>query len=101
MENLNVLKELITELQKIRVETKLLLLKDDMLFDGAVRIYNSKNIDISKKENIKEMKEQPKEKATSNQLAYLQELGYEGNYNITKKEASDIIEKIKGRKFRK
>jgi hypothetical protein len=62
----------------------------DMILDCAVRIYNSQS--FKGKESVNE-NELPK--ASDKQIAYLIQLGYEGNTELNIQEAKDLITKLK------
>ena len=67
----------------------------DMALDCSTRIYNSRN--ISSKESKKYDSDQPK--ATDKQIAYLIQLGYEGETDsLTLVEAKSIIQTLKIKK---
>jgi hypothetical protein len=91
-----------------------LAVNDTVILEQAIKIMISQNINESKKENIKSMKEgrdilkQVKEtksnepepikqeiKASEKQIAYLLNLGYSGNIDLSKKEAMTLIKELK------
>jgi len=81
------LQEIITALKQIRTDTKTKV-SDEVLWDSAVRIFNS--------QNIKSNKESP---ATEKQKKFLKSLNVKFNDNITKKQAKELIDKaLKGGK---
>lgn len=92
METLQDFKQVLQELQRLKDENKLYKLDDNMLFDGAVRIYNSHIISTSRQPRPVGKNGSKKESAmTEKQRALLENLEYRGNMNISKREAADII----------
>jgi hypothetical protein len=84
MENLKlILKECI----EIRKELKLKV-TDDLLWDTSVRIFNSQNFKEPEKKDWKN------DKVTEKQLAFLKKNGYNGNDDMTKLEASILIDEV-------
>ena len=75
------LQEIITALKQIRTDTKTKV-SDEVLWDSAVRIFNS--------QNIKSNEESP---ATERQKKFLKSLNVKFNDNITKKQAKELIYK--------
>ncbi len=82
-------KNIIRELKRIKYEERLNNLDDDILFDGAVRIYNSLNINRPKIERKKEIA-----LMTEKQRKLLQDLNYKGTLNLTKSEATKVIQEF-------
>lgn len=88
------LKDIVTALQLVRDQTKLKV-DDNILFDGAIRIFNSPR--MIKKDSSKEYSKID-EKATQKQIDLLYKLGIDFNAEtIMKKEASVLIDKNKGK----
>jgi hypothetical protein len=67
---------------------------DNNILDNAVKIYISENINESKKENIKEMRQIP---ATDSQKRYLEGRRIKFPKDITKQEAYVLIKEDKER----
>lgn len=86
-------REILAELKRIKEEEELENLNDDMLFDGAVRIYNSEIISSGRKQ-----KSENREKMSEKQKVLLQDLEYRGDMNLSKREATDIISEYLARK---
>lgn len=86
------LKEIIEELKKIRNETKIKL-SDNVLFENAVKIYNTQYIQNSNKIPFKNKPDENiEEPATDKQKNYLEKLGYEGKADmLSKEEAKQLI----------
>ena len=79
---MNDLRDIIKSL-KILCKEENLEVQDNMLFDCAVRIFNSKGINS---------KEKPDEPISDKQKAFLKKQEYEGDIdNLTKKQAHKII----------
>lgn len=91
------LKEIINYLQET-ISITALKVSDESIFEQAVKIYISNKIGEQKKENIKQIKEKPKEPASKKQLYLLNKLGYQGKTDLTKQEAYILIKEIKGGK---
>lgn len=89
------LKEIIEELKEIRTETKTKV-SDEILFENAVKLFISKKISEDRKES-KLDNELPnsKQPATKKQLWRLKQLKIEIPKDITKFEASKLIDKYK------
>jgi len=75
------LQEIITALKQIRTDTKTKV-SDEVLWDSAVRIFNS--------QNIKSNEESP---ATERQKKFLKSLNVKFDDNITKRQAKELIDK--------
>ncbi len=87
-------KEILTELKKVKEEEQLSKVDDNILFDGAIRIYNSILISEQRKGNSMQTKiEKIDSPMTDKQRDLLEDLDYEGDMNISKEEASEIIRK--------
>lgn len=75
------------------------MVSKDMILDCATRIYNSQSFKEIKQSNsvtksVPAQNEMPK--ATENQLAYLQKLGYEGDFDkLNLQEAKELISVLK------
>ena len=74
------LKKVIQDLKKLRTE-ETLKINDEVLFDGALRLFISNNIQNSK------------QLATEQQKRLMKKLKIEFKSNITKKEAQELISK--------
>lgn len=72
-------------LKKMRQEEGLTKLEDNMLFDGAVRIHNARMINKTQKSS----QESP---MTQKQKNLLENLEYKGPMNLTKGEATKVIQ---------
>lgn len=83
MENL---KDILKELQKIRIELKLQF-DDNLLLDTGVRIFNSQYINDRKPEQKEIM-------ITSKQKYKLDSLGYQGTYDLSRQTASVLIDSL-------
>lgn len=92
------LKQIVQDFQEIKKETKLKELSDDMLFDCAVRVFNSSNINNSKSNNFTKPGPAPtnnidnKALATENQISYLKRLKVKIPDGLTKLEAIGLID---------
>lgn len=104
----NKLDDTIKRLQEI-IKANGLKVEDKHILEQSVKLYISASIKESKEKNIQSMKEPIKtlnqelgiiEKATDKQLAYLQELGYSGTYDLTKDDAIALIREYKARKIK-
>ena len=91
MEDINEFKQILSELKRIKKEEKMNKLDDNMLFDSAVRIYNSININRMTKNKMKKPVD-INVPASDKQKKLLEELKYEGDMNITKADARRIIQ---------
>jgi len=67
---------------------------DDSILDCATRIFLSRERVEKMAEKKAESKETSGEKLTEKQSAYLQKLGYDGDYNISKEEAKILISEL-------
>jgi len=76
------LQEIITALKQIRTDTKTKV-SDEVLWDSAVRIFNSQNIN---RKGVNDFKP-----ATTKQKDFLKTLGVEFNENISRLEAKRLI----------
>jgi hypothetical protein len=101
------IKDILEQLLNLRNYMELEI-SDNCLFENAIKLHISQNINESKKENIRDMKENrnilnPVHKVvqnglkhefnpiTSKQLSFLKKAGYNGNLNINTKQASLLI----------
>ena len=94
------LKEIINELKQVIKETELNV-SHQVIFEQAVDLYISDNINKSMKEQKSNMNKTYNLNkidipASDKQLKALKNIGYEGNMNLSKKEAWAIINKAKG-----
>ena len=85
-------RDILRELKRIKEDEKLEKLDDNILFDGAVRIYNSLLINRSMVSGRRERAVDQEVPMTEKQRKLLEDLDYHGNMNITKVEATRIIE---------
>jgi hypothetical protein len=85
-ENIKLLKEICKENN--------LKIKDDIILDLAVKIAVSDKISAEKKVYQPYNKQQPEQKASESQIKFLSQLGYEGNIDITKQQADEIIKEL-------
>jgi hypothetical protein len=91
------LKEILTELKRLRTETELLLVEDNILMDCATRIYISQNIQKGKESNINKM-QWNKEKfipATDKQIFLMKQLDLDVTDKLSKQEAYHLIKQAK------
>lgn len=79
--------DILRQLKEFRNKEKLNT-DDNVLFDGAVRIYNSHfiNRQLVKQKKITDTL------MTAKQQQLLKNLGYTGSTNLTKKQATDLID---------
>ena len=92
------LKDIVKELNEIRVSEDLRDLEDNMLMDCAVRIFNSQSINSQKNASNPLNKPYTIDKPTTNELItqkrrdFLEKSGFEGDISkLTKEEARQII----------
>lgn len=84
--------------KELRNSKKLINLTDNCIFEQAIKLYISNNINESKDKRVETMSAQKQEtekkdnKITEKQISFLKKNHYTGNLNITKKEAHDIIQ---------
>lgn len=94
-ESIERFRQILTELKTIKEEEKLYKLDDNILFDGAVRIYNSMLIGAQRTQGAAKKKDtQQNTPMTDKQRQLLQNLEYKGNMDISKGEASELIAKF-------
>src|SRR3989344_4866820 len=86
------LTSMITELQRVRRSTGLVV-SDDIILDAAIRLHITSQINRQKPRRSGVMKTEPL--ATEKQLKYLRSLGATIPERLTKVRASEIIEEIK------
>jgi hypothetical protein len=89
---------IIENLKEVRTETKSKV-SDEVLFDAGCRIYTSEQISHrqdTKGSRLLNTSFQSPSPATTNQLSFLKKLNYKGETPKTSKEASDLIDRIKG-----
>jgi len=79
--------DILRKLKEFRDREKLKT-DDDMVFDGAVRIYNSHFIN----QQMVKQKKITDTLMSTKQQQLLKNLGYAGSTNLTKKQATDIID---------
>lgn len=100
-ERLEEFRSIIKGLKKIKQEEKLGKLGDDILFDAAVRIYNS--ISINRPRGVIKKKSDGNAPLTEKQKNLLQDLGYTGDMSMSKAEATrkiqDYINQRKNQNF--
>jgi hypothetical protein len=88
------LKNIIREIQSYKNSLSLNNLSDDIILDCSVRIFNSQNIE-SNHNTKKESQTNQEILATPKQVNLLKKLRYKGDFsNITKKEASALIDEM-------
>lgn len=96
---MNNLDNIIDTLKELRQSKQLKNLDDNTLFENAVKLFISANINDSKDKRVETMSAQKlpqkqyskEEPITLKQLNFLKKNKYTGNLNITKKEAKEII----------
>lgn len=91
-------RKILQELKAIKEDEQLHKLDDNILFDGAVRIYNSMIINTQfqnrkQRDERREQTAQP-QSMTEKQRQLLHDLEYKGNMNLTKAEATELISKF-------
>lgn len=91
-DSFNELSGVITNLQKVRRSTGLVV-SDDMILDAAIRLHITSQINKQKPKRDGVMKSEIL--ATEKQLKYLRSLGATIPERLSKERASEIIEKIK------
>lgn len=87
------LTNIINELKEILKDTDLTEVTQNVFLEQAIKIYLSDKIQENKKENIKEIKKQSEELATEKQVYTLKKLRIDVPKDLTKKEASEIIDR--------
>ena len=84
-----ILKELKADLDKLGMTE----ISQECFLEQAIKIYLSDKIQESKKENIKEFKKSSEDLATEKQIFTLKRLRIDVPKDLTKKEASAIIDR--------
>ena len=89
------LKEILEEINEICNSTNVMATADKRL-EIAQKIYVSEGIEVGKNTRTEKISGNKKqESASEKQKKYLRDLNYKGDLNITKKEARDLIKKLK------
>ncbi|MBX4211987.1 hypothetical protein KW787_00835 [Candidatus Pacearchaeota archaeon] len=88
MNSFDQLQDIVRALKRIKKEEKLRV-EDSIVLDSAVRIYNSTTINKSSKREPRDMNAPITEK----QIKLLKDLNYEGNMNLTKLQATQLIQR--------
>ncbi len=83
--------EILQELQDSKRAVNLGNIDDNVVFDGAVRIYNSLLINESNKQKKEEANTVP---LTEKQAQLLTKLGYKGKKDLSKAQANQEIKKL-------
>jgi hypothetical protein len=91
------LKEIIENLKQVIEETDLDI-DDKTLFEQSCSYQRGQLANYNKN---KKAEQKETEKASEQQIKYLKTLKYEGNLNITKKEATQLIKELKEAKCQK
>ncbi|MFW5895564.1 MAG: hypothetical protein ACOCT9_02350 [archaeon] len=82
--------QIIKELKKIRTETTTKV-SDELIWDSAIRIYNSENMNKNNQKN-KNSETREMKKATEKQKDFMKKLGIKFDEDITSKEAGILID---------
>lgn len=96
LKNMEDLKDIVRELKKVRREEELNNLSDDVLFDCAIRIFNSQNIQRDRPKEIPSTStHQILVLASDKQINMLIRLGYKGDTsNLSRREATGLIKEL-------
>ncbi|MBX4196082.1 hypothetical protein KW805_00650 [Candidatus Pacearchaeota archaeon] len=89
MNSFDQLQEIVRALKRIKKEEKLRV-EDAIVLDSAVRIYNSTTINVNKPQRGMRNANAP---ITERQRKLLKDLRYEGDMNMTKLEATQLIQR--------